>query len=87
MDLTGKHYTWVQNRACEYFPCHNGADEETFNCLFCYCPLYHLPDCGGDYTIKNGVKNCTTCLRPHQGADSYRRITAKLRKSDPISKP
>ena len=25
MDLTGKHYTWFQNRECEYFPCHKGA--------------------------------------------------------------
>ena len=23
MDLKGRHYTWFQNRECEYFPCHN----------------------------------------------------------------
>ena len=39
MDLTGKHYTWFQNRDCEYFPCHKDVKEEEFNCLFCYCPL------------------------------------------------
>jgi Zn-finger protein len=21
-------------------PCHAGADPDTFNCLFCFCPLY-----------------------------------------------
>ena len=47
MDLTGKHYTWFQNRECEYFPCHKGVREEEFNCLFCYCPLYRHPNCRG----------------------------------------
>ncbi|MBQ1818177.1 MAG: hypothetical protein II124_06030, partial [Clostridia bacterium] len=28
---------YFQNRECEYFPCHEGADPEFFNCLFCYC--------------------------------------------------
>lgn len=36
------HYDFFQNRECEYFPCHPGADPETFSCLFCYCPLYAL---------------------------------------------
>ena len=36
------HYDFFQNRECEYFPCHQGADPETFSCLFCYCPLYTL---------------------------------------------
>ena len=42
MDLNGKHYTWFQNRECEYFPCNKGVREEEFNCLFCYCPLYNI---------------------------------------------
>ena len=29
---------FFQNTGCEYFPCHQGADPATFNCLFCYCP-------------------------------------------------
>ena len=37
-----RHYAFFQNRACEFFPCHKGADAENFNCLFCYCPLYAL---------------------------------------------
>ena len=28
-------YQFIQNRACEYFPCHKGVAEEDFNCLFC----------------------------------------------------
>lgn len=40
----GKGYAFFQNRACEYFPCHPMGDEENFNCLFCYCPLYALGD-------------------------------------------
>ena len=46
----GKHYSFFQNRDCEYFPCHQGADPENFNCLFCYCPLYALGEkCGGNF--------------------------------------
>ena len=36
------HHQFFQNRECKYFPCHKGIDEEEFNCLFCYCPLYAL---------------------------------------------
>lgn len=37
-----KHYDFFQNKLCEFYPCHPGADPETFSCLFCYCPLYAL---------------------------------------------
>ena len=66
MDLNGKHYTWFQNRECEYFPCHKGVREEEFNCLFCYCPLYRASDCRGSFVMRNGV-------------ESYAYILAKLR--------
>ena len=58
---------FFQNRECEYFPCHPGADESTFSCMFCYCPLYALADrCGGSFTYtKEGLKDCSGCLRPH----------------------
>ena len=36
------NYDFFQNKECEYFPCHAGADKESFSCLFCYCPLYCL---------------------------------------------
>ena len=64
MDLTGRHYTWFQNKECEYFPCHD--DVEDFNCLFCYCPLYRM-------------KDCSFCLLPHNGAEGYAYVLAKLR--------
>ena len=67
-----EHYRFFQNKECEFFPCHTGADPESFNCLFCYCPLYALgKNCGGNFRyLENGVKDCSHCLRPH-GADSY----------------
>ena len=62
------HYSFFQNRDCEYVPCHEGVAEEDFNCLFCYCPLYALgEDCGGGYLYtENGVKSCERCAFPHR---------------------
>lgn len=73
----GKHYAFFCNRACEYFPCHEGIPSEEFNCLFCYCPLYALgTECGGNYRIlKNGVKDCSQCAFPHK-KENYGRIVA-----------
>ncbi len=67
-----KHYTCFSHRECEFFPCHEGADPEHFNCLFCYCPLYACGEqCGGDFVIlENGIKDCSGCLFPHR-ADNY----------------
>ncbi len=63
-----KNYSFFQNRACEYFPCHEGVEEEDFNCLFCYCPLYTLGEaCGGSCVyLENGVKSCENCNFPHK---------------------
>ena len=67
------------NRDCEFFPCHKGVDEADFNCLFCYCPLYFMgKECGGDYIIRDGVKSCINCNRPHI-AGNYDEINYKLR--------
>ncbi len=65
-------YRYFQNRDCEYFPCHPGADPENFNCLFCYCPLYALGEnCGGGFRYtETGIKDCTLCTFPHR-AESY----------------
>ena len=62
------NYDFFQNKCCEYFPCHPGADPESFSCLFCYCPLYALGEnCGGNFTYTDsGFKDCTNCLRPHK---------------------
>lgn len=61
-------YRFFQNRSCEYFPCHKGVEEEKFNCLFCYCPLYALGDkCGGSFCYtQQGFKDCSRCTRPHE---------------------
>ena len=68
-------YQFIQNRACEYFPCHKGVAEEDFNCLFCYCPLYALGDrCGGNFRyLDSGVKDCTNCSFPHR-KENYRAV-------------
>ena len=75
----GKHYAFFSNKECEYFPCHAGADPENFNCLFCYCPLYALgEDCGGDFVyLKNGIKDCSDCLKPHL-KENYAEILARF---------
>ena len=82
------------NKDCECFPCHATNDPDSFNCLFCYCPLYTLGEkCGGkfSYTSK-GIKNCSSCLLPHsQNAVNYIRsrfaeisALAKVRQSGMI---
>ena len=75
----GKHYAFFQNRDCEFFPCHKGADPENFNCLFCYCPLYALGrKCGGNCSFtESGIKDCSGCLVPHR-RENYGRIIARF---------
>ncbi|MCB6993640.1 cysteine-rich small domain-containing protein [bacterium 210820-DFI.6.37] len=62
-----KKYKFFSHTECEFFPCHKTDKPETFNCLFCYCPLYALgEDCGGNFSFTdNGIKDCTNCLIPH----------------------
>ena len=59
--------SFFQNRACPFFPCHAVEDPDSFNCLFCYCPLYALGmNCGGNFKItENGIKDYSGCLVPH----------------------
>ncbi|HAE63077.1 MAG TPA: metal-binding protein [Eubacteriaceae bacterium] len=74
-----KHYRYFQNKECEYYPCHHIENEDKFNCLFCYCPLYALGDkCGGcfKYTDK-GIKDCRNCSIPHD-QENYEKIIEKL---------
>ena len=72
-------YRYFQNRECEYFPCHAGADPENFSCLFCYCPLYALGEhCGGSFTYtETGIKDCSHCLKPHRETN-YDAIMEKM---------
>lgn len=73
-------YDFFQHKQCEYFPCHRGADPETFSCIFCYCPLYALGDqCGGSFRYtKDGIKDCSNCLRPHR-RENYEAICSGMK--------
>ena len=72
-------YKFTQNKACEYFPCHK-LDEDKFNCLFCYCPLYALKDeCGGNPKfLDNGIKSCENCTVPHNGVKAWDFVNSKM---------
>lgn len=74
----GKGYSFFQNTACEYFPCHKGVAAAEFNCIFCYCPLYALGEnCGGSFVYReNGLKDCSGCTRPHE-RENYGDIIAR----------
>ena len=71
---------FFENRDCEYFPCHDLKGG--FNCLFCYCPMYFLKDCPGNYyyTEKEDarIKVCTNCTFPHK-PENYGEIIKLLR--------
>ena len=74
-------YKYFCNKECEYFPCHD-LPEDNFNCLFCYCPLYDISDCGGNYKmIKSSrgkiIKDCSKCTVPHR-RENYDYIVNKL---------
>ena len=71
---------FFSNRECRYFPCHTTDDPDSFNCLFCYCPLYCLgSSCGGNFRyLANGIKDCSGCMLPHR-PDSYKHIEGKFK--------
>ncbi len=68
-------YSFFENRACQYYPCHKGI--EHLNCLFCYCPMYRFEDCLGKPSYKEisgrRIKVCTGCTYPHE-AEHYQAI-------------
>ena len=71
-------HRFFENKECKYFPCHKGLKD--FNCLFCYCPLYRLDNCGGNFTFnEQGLKDCSNCLLPHK-AQNYEWVVSKLKK-------
>lgn len=74
---------FFSNSDCEYFPCHEGIEE--FNCLFCFCPLYHLEECPGNPSFKEKdgkmIKVCTACIYPHK-PENYDAIIELIRNSD-----
>ena len=75
----GHNYKFVQNKQCEFFPCHD-LEEEKFNCLFCYCPLYTLRDkCGGNPTfLDDGTKDCSLCSVTHVKDIGYSHVMSKI---------
>ena len=80
--------SFFQNRACPYFPCHEGVAEDDFNCLFCYCPLYALGErCGGDFSFtESGVKNCRDCALPHRGESGIQLVKRKFPEISALAK-
>ncbi len=75
---TTEHYKFFQNKKCEFFPCHKVTNEDDFNCLFCFCPLYMLKDkCGGNFKYTNGIKDCSDCTIPHS-KNGYEFIMNKM---------
>lgn len=73
------HYDFFQNKECEFYPCHEQANPDSFSCLFCYCPLYALGNkCGGNFTYtEQGIKDCSGCLVPHR-RENYLKIMEKM---------
>ncbi|SEK23375.1 ABC-type cobalamin/Fe3+-siderophores transport system, ATPase component [Butyrivibrio sp. ob235] len=77
-DNTVRHSSYFINKECEYYPCHD-LDEKDFNCMFCYCPLYDMEDCGGEFTYTDkGAKNCKNCTFPHK-RENYGAVIKKLK--------
>ena len=71
--------SYFKNIECEYFPCNNNINPENFNCIFCFCPLYNMENCGGNYTFtEKGIKDCSNCTFPHI-ATNYTKIISKFK--------
>lgn len=72
-------YCFFENKSCKYFPCHERLAD--LNCLFCYCPLYHLKNCPGNprYIEAGGkrIRECTDCTFPHR-PENYDKIIRLL---------
>ena len=86
--MRSNSYRFFQNRECKFFPCHEVQDEDDFNCLFCYCPLYLDDNCIGssEYIITGRgqrIKDCSSCLVVHS-PEMYDKVIAHLRRQDEI---
>ncbi|MFV0498548.1 MAG: cysteine-rich small domain-containing protein [Bacilli bacterium] len=76
-------HKFFKNSECKYFPCHKTNDIDSFNCMFCFCPLYCLGDkCGGkfEYTA-TGVKSCIECELPHR-IEFYDEVIKRLNEKE-----
>ena len=70
-------HRFFSNKDCKYYPCHFVEDED-MNCMFCFCPLYPLDNCGGNYTVGKCGKDCSQCTLPHNET-GYDYVIAKLK--------
>ena len=82
-------YRFFQNKECEYFPCHKVENEEEFNCLFCYCPLYRENKCIGNpiYFLNakgQKMKDCSQCEVIHR-PEAYDKVMQQLQRQDDFS--
>jgi tRNA(Arg) A34 adenosine deaminase TadA/Zn-finger protein len=62
MDAKKADCSYFSNVDCEYYPCHGMENQ---NCLFCYCPLYLVADCGGNFSAAGGARDCSSCRIVH----------------------
>ncbi|MBU1002286.1 MAG: cysteine-rich small domain-containing protein [Proteobacteria bacterium] len=76
--MTKSDHRYIRNADCQYFPCHKVADDSFFNCLFCFCPLYWLENCGGNPGYREGIKDCTGCTLPHKPG-GYEHVIERLK--------
>ena len=79
-------FSFLQNTKCEYFPCHitMAEDMDDFNCIFCFCPLYQLKNCGGVYVkLGNGHRDCSACIKPHR-KENYGAIIERLQNASVV---
>lgn len=81
------NYKFFSHKDCEFFPCHDVDDNQDFNCLFCYCPLYTLgSECGGNFAYnKKGIKDCSKCSLPHRRG-GYEYIISKFSQVSDLAK-
>ena len=72
-------FRFFENRDCIYYPCH--GQQESINCMFCYCPLYSHKACPGEYSYIEAdgrkIKDCSACTFPHR-AENYDAVIALL---------
>ncbi len=86
--MSNNSYRFFQNKECQFFPCHKGQDEENFNCLFCYCPLYLDDNCIGspEYIITGRgqrIKDCSSCLVVHR-PEMYDKVIIHLGRQEEL---
>ncbi len=46
--------------------------------MWCWCIFYNN-DCGGNYKVINGIKDCSNCLYPHK-KENYDNIIKRITK-------